>query len=66
MNLHAVRQHFVDHRSHFAGCGFAVVLVVTAAAVGLPILAILGGILCATMMISMIWKMVDIGSKHRR
>jgi hypothetical protein len=64
--MNTVRHHFADHRSHLLGCGVAVVLVVMAAVVGLPVLAVLGGLLCATMMIGMAWMMVAMGAKHRR
>jgi hypothetical protein len=33
---------------------------------GLPVLAVLGGLLCATMMIGMVWMMVAMGAKHHR
>ena len=64
--MNAVRHHFADHRSHLLGCGVAAVLVVTAAILGFPVLAALGGLLCATMMIGMVWMMVAMGAKHRR
>ena len=66
MNLQAVRQHFAEHRAHLAGCGFALVVVVVGAALGLPVLAAVGGLLCVTMMIGMVWMMVAMGAKHRR
>jgi hypothetical protein len=37
-----------------------------AAILGLPVLAALGGLLCATMMIGMVWTMVAMGARHRR
>jgi hypothetical protein len=64
--MNAVRHHFADHPSHMLGCGVAIVLVVLAAVLGLPVLAMLGGLLCATMMIGMVWMMVAMGTKQRR
>jgi hypothetical protein len=64
--MNAVRHHFVGHRSHLMGCGVGAVLVVIAAILGLPVLAALGGLLCATMMIGMVWMMVAMGARHRR
>jgi hypothetical protein len=66
MNLQAVRQHFADHRSHLAVCGFAVMLVVLAAVLGVPALGVVGGLVCASMMVGMVWMMVSMGAKHRR
>jgi hypothetical protein len=66
MDLHSVRQHFTDHRSHLLGCAFAVLLVVAGGVLGLPVLAVLGGLLCATMMIGMVWMVVAMGAKHHR
>ncbi len=64
MNLHAARQLFVHHRLHVAGCGVAVVFVVTAAAFGLPVLAALGALMCGAMMLGMVWMMVRHGGHH--
>jgi hypothetical protein len=64
--MNTVRHHLADHPSHLVGCGVAIVLVVMAAILGLPVLAMLGGLLCATMMIGMVWMMVAMGTKQRR
>ena len=66
MNLHAVRLHFADHPWHMAGCLLAAVLIATAVVIGAPVLAIGGGLICATMMIAMVWMMVAMAAKHRR
>jgi hypothetical protein len=66
MLMDAVRHYFAGHPSHMLGCVVAMVLVVTAAVLGLPVLAVLGGLLCATMMIGMVWMMVAMGARHRR
>jgi hypothetical protein len=64
--MNAVRHRFAGHPSHLLGCGVAIVLVAMAAILGLPVLAALGGLLCATMMIGMVWMMVAMGARHRR
>ena len=64
--MNAVRHHFSGHPSHLLGCGLAVVLFVMAAVLGLPVLAVLGGLFCATMMIGMVWMMVAMGTRQRR
>jgi hypothetical protein len=64
--MNTVRHHFAGHPSHLLGCGGAIVLVVMAAVLGLPVLAVLGGLLCATMMIGMVWMMVAMGAKRHR
>jgi hypothetical protein len=33
---------------------------------GVPALGIVGGLVCASMMIGMVWMMVSMGAKHRR
>jgi hypothetical protein len=66
MDFHAVRQHFSDHRLHMAGCAFAIVLVVAAVAFGAPVFALLGALVCGTMMVGMVWMMVGMATKHRR
>jgi hypothetical protein len=65
MNFQAVRQHFADHRLHMLGCVFAAMLVIAAAVFGVPVLAVLGALMCGAMMIAMVWMMVGMGTKHR-
>ena len=64
MNLSAVRQHFARHPLHMAGCLVAAVFVVAAAVYSLPVLAILGALLCGGMMLGMVWMMVRHGGHH--
>jgi hypothetical protein len=66
MNFQAIRQHFSHHRLHMVGCGFAALLVVVAIVFSLPALAILGALMCGTMMIAMAWMMVGMTANHRR
>jgi hypothetical protein len=46
-------------------CLLAVVAVVAAIAFEAPVLALLGGLFCAAMMIGMVWMMVGM-ARHRR
>jgi hypothetical protein len=62
--MSAVRDHFAQHTSHLWACVAAGVLVIGAIIFELPILAALGGLLCAAMMIGMVWMMVGMTSKH--
>jgi hypothetical protein len=62
MNFQAVRQHLAGHRLHMAGCVFAAMLVIVAAVLSVPVLAVLGALMCGTMMVGMVWMMAN----HRR
>jgi hypothetical protein len=66
MSFQAVRQHFAEHRLHMAGCMFAAMLVIAAAVLGAPILAILGALMCGGMMLMMVWMMVGMAGKRRQ
>jgi hypothetical protein len=66
MNFQAIRQHFSNHRLHMAGCAFAALLVIAAIVFSLPALAILGALMCGTMMIAMVWMMVGMRPGHHR
>lgn len=66
MNFQVIREHFSHHRLHMAGCAFAAVLVGVAIVFSLPALAILGGLMCATMMIAMVSMMVGMRPGNRR
>jgi hypothetical protein len=66
MNFEAIRQHFSHHRLHIAGCGLAALLVVVALAFGVPIVGVVGALICGAMMIGMVWMMVSMGAKHLR
>jgi hypothetical protein len=65
MNPQAVRQHFAHHRLHMLGCVFAAMLVVAAAVFGVPVLAVLGALMCGAMMLMMVWMMVGMAGRHR-
>ena len=47
-------------------CAVAVVAVIAAVVLDAPVLALLGGLFCAAMMIGMVWMMVGMGARHRR
>ena len=61
----AIKEHFAHHKVHMLGCAAGCVAIVVAVIAGAPILAIAGGLFCATMMIGMIWMMVSMASSHR-
>ena len=61
--MNAVKAHFAEHKSHLLGCGVAGLLVVAAIVFGVPILAILGALMCGVMMIGMVWMMLSMASK---
>ena len=63
--MRAVIDHFAQHRSHLLGCGVAGLLVVAAIVFSLPILAVLGALMCGAMMIGMVWMMFAMASKGR-
>jgi len=63
--MRAVREHFAQHTSHLLGCGVAGVLVVAAIVFSFPILAVFGALMCAVMMIGMVWMMFAMVSKGR-
>ena len=62
--MRAVTEHFGQHPSHLLGCGIAVLLVVAAIVFSVPIFAVFGGLMCAAMMIGMVWMMFSMGSRH--
>jgi hypothetical protein len=64
-SMRAVKDHFAQHRSHLLGCGVAGLLVVAAIVFSVPILAVFGALMCAVMMIGMVWMMVSMAAKHR-
>ena len=63
--MRAVTDHFASHTPHLIGCGVAAMLVAIAIVFNLPIIGILGALLCAAMMIGMIWMMVSMAAKRR-
>ena len=60
--MNPIKEHFAHHRLHMLGCAAGCVAIIVAVAVGAPILALLGGLFCATMMIGMVWMMVTMAS----
>jgi hypothetical protein len=61
--MSAVKEHFLSHPSHLAGCGLAALLVVAAIVFGVPILAVFGAAICGAMMIGMVWMMYAMASR---
>jgi hypothetical protein len=47
-----------------AVCSLAVVFVIAAGIIGVPLLAVAGAVMCGTMMIGMVWMMVRHGGHH--
>ena len=56
--MKAVKDHLGQHPSHLLGCGVAGLLVVAAIVLSIPILAVLGALMCGAMMIGMVWMMI--------
>ena len=54
--MRTVKDHCAQHTSHLLGCGVAGLLAVAAIVFGLPILATFGALMCAAMMIGMVWR----------
>jgi hypothetical protein len=63
--MRTVKDHFAQHRAHLLGCVVAGLLVVAAIIFSLPILAVLGALMCGVMMIGVVWMMFAMASKGR-
>ena len=63
--MSAFKDHFTTHPSHLLGCGVAALFVIAAIVLGLPVLAILGALICGAMMIMMVWMAVGMVAKGR-
>jgi uncharacterized membrane protein len=61
--MRAVKDHFAQHTSHLLGCVAAGLLVVAAIVFSVPVLAVFGALMCAAMMVGMVWMMFSMGSK---
>jgi hypothetical protein len=48
-----------------AACAVAAIAALTAVAVGVPILGLIAVVFCGGMMLSMVWMMFVMGSRHR-
>jgi hypothetical protein len=57
--MSAVKEHFAQHRSHMWACGAAALLVIAAIVFSVPALAIVGAVICGSMMLAMVWMMVS-------
>ena len=63
--MNAVKEHYAHHRLHLLGCAAAGIAIILAVSLDAPVLAIAGGLFCATMMIGMVWMMFGMASGHR-
>jgi hypothetical protein len=63
--MSAVKVHMASHPSHMVGCGVAAVLVVVAIVFSLPVLAVVGAVVCGAMMIGMAWMMFSMAIRAR-
>ena len=57
--------HLRHHAMHYL-CVVAIVAVIAAIALDAPLLALLGGLFCAAMMVGMAWTMVAMAARNRR
>lgn len=64
MSVFGKHLHVGHHTMHY--CAVALVAVIAAVVLDAPVLALLGGLFCAAMMIGMVWMMVGMGARHRR
>ncbi len=60
----AVKEHFAHHRRQMFGCGVASLILVTGIILSIPALAVVGGLACAAMCVSMIWMMIAPSRSH--
>lgn len=64
MNVLGRQVHLGHHFMHGV-CAVACVAIIVAIVLGAPVLALLGGLFCAAMMIGMVWMMVGM-ARHGR
>jgi hypothetical protein len=64
MNVAGKHLHVGHHAMHYL-CAVAALAVIAAIVFEAPVLALLGGLFCAAMMIGMVWMMVGM-ARHRR
>ena len=62
--MKAVKEHFAQHPSHMMGCGLAAVLVAAAIVFSIPILAVFGALMCAAMMVGLVWMLISMAAKR--
>lgn len=65
MSVFGKHLHVGHHAMHYL-CAVAVVAVIAAIVFDAPVLALLGGLFCAAMMIGMVWMMVGMATRDRR
>ena len=65
MNVLGKHLHVGHHAMHYL-CAVAVVAVIAAVVLDAPVLALLGGLFCAAMMVGMVWMMVGMAARRRR
>lgn len=64
MNALGKHSHAGHHWMHYA-CLLAIVAVIAAIVLDAPVLALMGGVFCAAMMVGMVWMMVAMARRHR-
>jgi len=57
--------HVGHHAMHYL-CAAAAAAVIAAIVLDAPVLALVGGLFCAVMMLGMVWMMVGMATRHRR
>ena len=65
MNVLGKHLHVGHHAMHYL-CAVAVAAVIAAVVLDAPVLALLGGLFCAAMMVGMVWMMVGMAARRRR
>ena len=59
--------HVGHHAMHYlCAAAAAAVAVIAAIVLDAPVLALVGGLFCAVMMLGMVWMMVGMATRHRR
>lgn len=64
MNALGRQLHAGHHWMHYA-CLLAIVAVIAAIVFDAPVLALMGGLFCAAMMVAMVWMMVAMARQRR-
>ena len=65
MSVLGKQVHGGHHAMHYL-CAAAAVAVIAAIVLDAPVLALVGGLFCAVMMLGMVWMMVGMATRHRR
>ncbi len=63
--MRAEQEHSVKRPTHLLACGAAGLLVVAAIVFSIPILAVVGALMCGAMMIGMVWMMLAMAKSRQ-